>query len=329
MNYEQQYLDHMKALLGRQRAKADRTGTGTLSIFGHQIVHDLRSGFPLLTTKKVFFRGIVEELLWFIRGETNIKSLVEKDVHIWDSWANEEGELGPIYGAMWRAWPTDKPVDEEKPELGSWKLDQLNTVLDELIKNPTSRRLIVSAWNPTLLPDPNLSAQENVAEGLQALPPCHTLWQLNSEEIDTYERRAFAEVLLSAEQMEILRAVGYPDHLMSEFGVPQYYLDLQLYQRSADWFLGVPFNAASYSLLLMMIAKISNMVPRNFIHSFGDTHLYLNHVEFAERQVTLVPQLAPVVKIRGDQKKIEDFKFEDFEVVGYTAYPSIKAPIAV
>lgn len=287
MNYETQYIEHLERLT-QAPEKKDRTGTGTRSIFGHQIRHDLRDGFPLLTTKHVALKNIIVELLWFISGDTNIRYLKENGCNIWDAWADEEGNLGPVYGAMWRSWPT-KDNDH---------IDQLHDLIQELRDNPTSRRLIVSAWNPELLPNPSIPPMGNVMFGKQALPPCHTLFQLNCE-------------------------------ANPEGG---YFVDLQLFQRSADWFLGVPYNAASYSLLLMMIAQVVNMTPRHFIHTFGDTHVYSNHVEQANEQIDRFVNGhkfdLPTVEITP-QKDIDDYELEHFNLVGYESMPFIKAPISV
>lgn len=336
-HYEHSYLRHMQALLVNGHKKQDRTGTGTLSLFGHQIRHDLRHGFPLLTTKKVFLKGVIAELLWFISGSTNIKPLQAQGVHIWDEWADEDGELGPVYGAMWRNWPKFDEVDDGSPQVSYYKshIDQLGDAVAELLRNPTSRRLIVSGWNPALLPDPRLKPHENAARGLQALPPCHTLWQLNAQTLSTDERAAlFVDEMRKGRAHTTLTEDFLRDeedfHRMAdEEGVPAYYLDLQLYQRSADWFLGVPFNAASYSLLLMMIAKIANMVPRYFIHTFGDTHLYLNHLDQAREQLSRDVRPMPQMHIFGHQQKLEDFVITDFELTGYDPHPAIKAPVSV
>ena len=260
-----QYLNIMQEILDHGIKKEDRTGTGTLSIFGTQSRYDLSEGFPLLTTKKMFLRGAIEELLWFISGNTNAGTLQEKDVHIWDAWADPEtGDLGPVYGKQWRFW-----------EPGC--IDQLGEVIEAIKTNPNSRRLLVSAWNVSDLPK-------------MALPPCHTFYQFN---------------------------------------VRDKYLDLQLYQRSADWFLGAGWNILEYSLLLMMVAKIAGYEPGYFIHTTGDTHLYLNHIDQAKEQLSREPRPLPKMIIHGDQKTIDDFKFEDFELTDYDPWPVIKAPISV
>ena len=262
-----QYLDLINHVLTNGTKKDDRTGTGTLSVFGYQMRLDLQKGFPLLTTKKVHLRSITYELLWFIKGDTNIKYLNENKVSIWDEWADENGELGPVYGHQWRSWPSEN----------GQKIDQLTNLINEIKNNPDSRRLIVSAWN--------VADIENMA-----LPPCHCLFQ---------------------------------------FYVADGKLSCQLYQRSADVFLGVPFNIASYSLFTMMIAQTCNLQVGEFVHTFGDTHLYSNHIEQAQLQLTRELRQLPVMKINPDVKSIFDFKYEDFELVNYDPHPHIKAEIAV
>lgn len=277
----QQYLDLLRHIKDNGSFKGDRTGTGTYSIFGYQMRFNLADGFPLLTTKKVFLKGIIHELLWFIKGETNIKYLTDNKVRIWDEWATEEGDLGPVYGAQWRAWQA-AGRDET--------IDQLADVIAEIRKNPTSRRLIVSAWNPAVLPDPTIKPHENAAKGLQALPPCHTMFQ---------------------------------------FYVSDNKLSCQLYQRSADVPLGVPFNIASYALLTMMIAQVCDLELGDFIHTFGDAHIYSNQMEGVDEQLTRSPETLPTMRINPDVKEIDDFKFEDFTLEDYDPQPLIKFPISV
>ncbi|HTL00532.1 MAG TPA: thymidylate synthase [Pseudomonadales bacterium] len=262
-----QYLDLMRHIREHGVARADRTGTGTLSVFGHQMRFDLNEGFPLVTTKKVFLKGIIHELLWFVAGSTNVQYLQDHGVHIWDDWADEQGDLGPVYGSQWRSWPA--------PD-GS-TIDQIGKVIEQIKTNPNSRRLIVSAWN--------------VAEVEQmALPPCHMLFQ---------------------------------------FYVAKGYLSCQLYQRSADVFLGVPFNIASYALLTMMIAQVTGLKPGEFIHTLGDAHLYMNHLEQADEQLGRTPYPLPQMQLNPAVHDILDFKYEDFKLLNYRSHPAIKAPIAV
>lgn len=262
-----QYLDLMQYVLDNGVKKEDRTGTGTISVFGYQMRFDLSKGFPVVTTKKLHLRSIIHELLWFLKGDTNIKYLKENKVSIWDEWANEQGELGPVYGHQWRSWATaDGGV-----------VDQVSNVVTQIKNNPDSRRLIVSAWNVG-----------DIAK--MALPPCHAFFQ---------------------------------------FYVAQGKLSCQLYQRSADIFLGVPFNIASYALLTLMIAQVSHLEPGEFIHTFGDAHLYSNHMEQAMLQLSREPRKLPVMKINPDVDNIFDFKFEDFELVGYDPHPHIKGKVAV
>ncbi len=262
-----QYLDLMRHVLEHGTKKEDRTGTGTLSVFGYQMRFDLSEGFPMVTTKKLHLKSIVHELLWFLAGDTNIKYLKDNGVRIWDEWADENGNLGPVYGYQWRSWPT--------PEGGA--IDQITNLVEMIKKNPDSRRLIVSAWNPSLIDQ-------------MALPPCHCLFQ---------------------------------------FYVADGKLSCQLYQRSADIFLGVPFNIASYSLLTLMIAQVCGLKPGEFVHTFGDAHLYTNHIEQAKEQLSRDPKPLPEMHLNPHVTNLFDFKFEDFELVGYESHPHIKAAVAV
>ena len=269
-----QYLDLLDRILREGVRKDDRTGTGTLSVFGHQMRYDLAEGFPLLTTKKLHLKSIIYELLWFLRGDTNVKYLQEHGVRIWNEWADADGELGPVYGHQWRSWP----------DYNGGTIDQIKYVVDQLEHNPHSRRMIVSAWN--------------VAEvNAMALPPCHTMFQF------------------------------YVAPPACDGGKPR--LSLQLYQRSADTFLGVPFNIASYALLTMMMAQVCGMEPGEFVHTTGDTHLYVNHLEQARLQLTRQPRPLPVMKINPEVKSIFDFRYEDFELTGYDPWPHIRAEVSV
>lgn len=275
-----QYHDLMRHVLENGHRKADRTGTGTLSVFGYQMRFDLQQGFPLVTTKKLHLRSIIHELLWFLKGDTNIAYLKEHGVSIWDGWATAEGELGPVYGKQWRSW---EAAD------GS-TVDQIVQLLDGLKNNPDSRRHMVSAWNPTVLPDIRYSPSENAAMGRQALPPCHCLFQ---------------------------------------FYVADGKLSCQLYQRSADIFLGVPFNIASYSLFTLMLAQVCGYQPGDFVHTFGDAHLYLNHLEQAELQLSREPRELPQMKLNPAIEDLFDFTFDDFELQGYDPHPHIKATVSI
>ncbi|MEE1093188.1 MAG: thymidylate synthase [Prevotella sp.] len=262
-----QYLDLLNRILTEGTKKEDRTGTGTISVFGNQMRFNLDDGFPLLTTKKLHLKSIIHELLWFLDGNTNVKYLQENGVRIWNEWADENGELGPVYGHQWRSWP----------DYNGGTIDQIQNIVDQLKNNPDSRRMIVSAWN--------------VAEvEKMALPPCHTMFQ---------------------------------------FYVADGRLSLQLYQRSADTFLGVPFNIASYALLLMMMAQVSGLKAGDFVHTTGDTHLYLNHIEQAQLQLTREPRKLPKMLINPDVKNIFDFKYEDFQLTEYAPWPHIKADVSV
>jgi thymidylate synthase len=274
------YLDLLQHILDNGTRKSDRTGTGTLSVFGYQMRFDLSQGFPAVTTKKLHLRSIIHELLWFLRGETNIRYLNENGVRIWDEWATESGDLGPVYGAQWRNWVA--------PD--GRRIDQIAQLLQDLEQRPDSRRHIVSAWNPALLPDESRSPSENAARGLQALPPCHTLFQ---------------------------------------FHVADGRLSCQLYQRSADVFLGVPFNIASYSLLTLMIAQVTGLEPGDFVHSFGDVHIYQNHLEQVHTQLSREPLPLPRMKINPEVRDLFAFRYEDFELLDYQCHPAIPAPIAV
>ncbi|WP_075184828.1 thymidylate synthase [Teredinibacter haidensis] len=276
----QQYLDLMRHVRDTGVRKEDRTGTGTVSVFGYQMRFDLSEGFPLVTTKKCHLKSIIHELLWFLQGDTNIAYLKENGVKIWDAWATEEGDLGPVYGAQWRSWPAGNGL----------VIDQISELLRQIEAKPDSRRLIVSAWNPALLPDESVSPQANVAQGKMALPPCHTLFQ---------------------------------------FYVLDGKLSCQLYQRSADIFLGVPFNIASYALLTMMIAQVCKLQPGDFVHTFGDAHLYLNHLDQVEQQLERKPHPLPRMAINPDVTDLFSFTFDDFELQGYQAQPHIAAPISI
>ncbi|MCO6500584.1 MAG: thymidylate synthase [Vicingus serpentipes] len=273
----QQYLDLLDHILTNGTQKGDRTGTGTISSFGYQMRFDLNEGFPCLTTKKLHLKSIIHELLWFINGDTNIKYLQENGVKIWDGWANENGDLGPVYGHQWRNWNDDG-------------IDQITDLIYQIKTNPNSRRLMVSAWNPSVMPDTSVSFAENVANGKAALPPCHAFFQ---------------------------------------FYVTDGKLSCQLYQRSADTFLGVPFNIASYALFTMMVAQVCGLGYGEFIHTFGDVHLYNDHIEQAKLQLTRTPRKLPIMKINPDVKDIFSFKFEDFELVNYDPYPHIKAAVSL
>tara|TARA_B100001093_G_C26813403_1_gene1008567 strand:- start:1124 stop:1948 length:825 start_codon:yes stop_codon:yes gene_type:complete len=272
-----QYHKLLNHILEKGVQKGDRTGTGTISTFGYQMRFDLSEGFPLLTTKKLHLKSIIHELLWFIKGETNIQYLKDNNVKIWDSWADENGDLGPVYGHQWRNWNSDG-------------VDQINELINQIKNNPNSRRMIVSAWNPSVLPDTSKTFSENVSNGKAALPPCHAFFQ---------------------------------------FYVSDNKLSCQLYQRSADTFLGVPFNIASYALFTMMVAQVTNLEPGDFIHTFGDVHLYNNHLEQAKEQLSRDFRSLPTMKINPSVKNINNFKFEDFELQNYDPHPHIKAPVSI
>ena len=272
-----QYLDLVNHVMENGILKEDRTGTGTKSVFGYQMRFNLENGFPLLTTKKLHLKSIIYELLWFLNGDTNIKYLSENGVKIWDGWANENGDLGPVYGSQWRNWNNDN-------------IDQISDLIETIKKNPKSRRMIVSAWNPSVLPDTSKSFNENIENGKAALPPCHAFFQ---------------------------------------FYVSNSKLSCQLYQRSADIFLGVPFNIASYSLLTHMVAHVCDLKVGDFIHTFGDAHIYTNHFDQVKLQVNREPKKLPKLKINRNVKNIFDFKFDDFEILDYNPHPHIKGIVSI
>ena len=273
-----QYLDLLQHIIDNGFQKGDRTGTGTKSVFGYQMRFNLEDGFPLLTTKKVHLRSIIHELLWLINGDTNIKYLHDNKVSIWDEWADENGDLGPIYGAQWRNWNNEG-------------IDQIADLIDSIKSNPNSRRHIVTAWNPSVLPDEkSKDFAQNVADGKAALPPCHAFFQ---------------------------------------FYVADNKLSCQLYQRSADVFLGVPFNIASYSLLTMMIAQVCGLGLGDFVHTFGDVHIYNNHIEQVKLQLSREPRHLPTMKLNPEVKSIFDFKYEDFKLEDYNPHDAIKADVSI
>ncbi len=272
-----QYLDLIKHVRENGVEKTDRTGTGTKSVFGYQMRFNLEDGFPMVTTKKLHLKSIIHELLWFLKGDTNIKYLQENGVKIWDAWADENGDLGPVYGHQWRNWNSDG-------------IDQIAEVVETIKNNPDSRRMMVAAWNPSVLPDTSVSFSKNVANNKAALPPCHAYFQ---------------------------------------FYVANGKLSCQLYQRSADIFLGVPFNIASYALLVMMIAQVCGLGYGDFIHTFGDAHIYNNHKEQIDLQLSRDPKSLPTMKLNPDVKDIFSFTFDDFELVGYEPHPLIRGKVSV
>lgn len=272
-----QYLDLLQHINTKGVEKTDRTGTGTKSIFGYQMRFDLSEGFPLLTTKKIHLKSLIHELLWFIKGSTNIEYLQENGVKIWNEWADKKGDLGPVYGHQWRNWNSEG-------------IDQIQDVIDTLKSNPNSRRMMVSAWNPSVLPDTSVSFAENVKNNKAALPPCHAFFQ---------------------------------------FYVAENKLSCQLYQRSADVFLGVPFNIGSYALLTMMVAQVCDYQAGDFIHTFGDVHVYSNHKEQIQEQLTRSPKPLPIMKLNRNIKNIFDFTYEDFELLNYNPHPLIKGKVAI
>ncbi len=272
-----QYLYLLEHVMEKGVRKSDRTGTGTISVFGYEMRFDLEEGFPVMTTKKLHLRSIIHELLWFLKGDTNIKYLNDNKVSIWDEWADEHGDLGPVYGAQWRNWNGDG-------------IDQISEVIELIKNNPDSRRMIVAAWNPSVLPEAGKSFAENVAAGRAALPPCHAFFQ---------------------------------------FYVADGKLSCQMYQRSCDIFLGVPFNIASYALLTMMMAQVCGLKAGEFIHTLGDAHIYLNHIDQVKLQLSRKPYPLPQMKINKEIKSIFEFTYEDFELLNYQSHPHIKGEISV
>jgi thymidylate synthase len=272
-----QYHDLLRHVLDNGFEKQDRTGTGTLSVFGYQMRFDLAKGFPMVTTKKLHLKSIIHELLWFLKGDTNVRYLQENGVRIWNEWADANGDLGPVYGHQWRNWNSDD-------------IDQIKEVVEILKRNPDSRRMLVTAWNPSVLPDTGISFEENVKNGKAALPPCHAFFQ---------------------------------------FYVANGRLSCQLYQRSADIFLGVPFNIASYALLTLMMAQVCGYAPGDFIHTFGDAHIYNNHLEQVNLQLSRDIRPLPTMQLNPEVKDIFKFKYEDFKLINYNPHPHIKATVAV
>ena len=272
-----QYHDLVKHVLENGTQKGDRTGTGTISVFGYQMRFDLSEGFPMVTTKKLHLKSIIHELLWFLKGDTNIAYLQENGVKIWDAWADENGNLGPVYGHQWRNWNSEE-------------IDQITELIETLKTNPNSRRMLISAWNPSVLPDTTISFSENVANGKAALPPCHAFFQ---------------------------------------FYVSDGKLSCQLYQRSADIFLGVPFNIASYALFTMMVAQVCGFEAGEFIHTFGDAHIYNNHIEQVNLQLSREPRKLPIMKLNPSVTNIFDFTFDDFTLEGYEPHEHIKGAVSV
>ena len=371
---DQQYLYWARQILERGRGSENRTNTNTRKLFGEAQMHfDLRKGFPLLTTKKVNTGAITKELLWFNRGETNIKTLGSK---IWDEWATDSGELGPVYGAQWRDWLSWHEVHDSQTDkidflidqgytlgyaIGEFQLfhkriDQLDTMVNELKNNPNNRRMIVTAWNPSVDPDTKYSPKQNAAFGMQALPPCHTMWQVGCTEMNTQERyeaivhdkaleimanlnrlrtydRCHSDALNEIEMLQDSYYTTSGDDSVEGFldniNAPEFFLDLKLYQRSADWFLGVPFNIASYAEQALLLAKHCNLVARDFYHTFGDFHIYDNHVEQLQEQLKQPMQGTPYMRIANRRANIGDYEPEDFQLLNYNPGVVLKGDVAV
>lgn len=313
-----QYHELLEHILANGIDKKDRTGTGTRSVFGYQMRFDLSKGFPLVTTKKVHLKSIIHELIWFIKGDTNTKYLEDNGVTIWREWSDENGDLGPVYGKQWRRWDgavkdvilENLTQEEAEYNINRVEIDQISEVINILKTNPDSRRMVVSAWNVADLPD-------------MALAPCHCLFQFYTTELTLKER-----VAIYVERHPTYAMTGEHEFLDSH-GIPKRRLSCQLFQRSADVFLGSCFNIASYSLLTMMIAQVCDMVPGEFIYTLGDAHLYSNHLDQAKEQLSRIPRELPTMKLNPDVKDIDDFKYEDFTLEGYDPHPAIKAPVAI
>jgi len=323
-----QYQDLLKTIIAAAKKKDDRTGTGTISLFGHQMrFKDVHRAFPLVTCKKTNFNAVVHELIWFLRGETNIQYLKDNNVKIWDEWADEDGNLGPVYGKQWRDFNG---------------VDQIQSVINDLKSNPDSRRMIVSAWNPEVLPDISFSPNENATNGKQALPPCHTMFQFYTLEMsdderiqafcldrsrspDRYSTDVYYDVMDFCNDGDLESACV----LLDEISFPTRRLSCQLYQRSADCFLGVPFNIASYSLLTIVIAGLTNMIPGDFVHTFGDYHIYNNHIDLAKEASERKSHALPYVVFNGEGKDLDQIEFSDFDLIGYRHEPFMKAAVSV
>lgn len=368
-----QYLDVAKELLEHATLATNRTATSAYKLFGKQLKFDLRDGFPLLTTKKVHLRSIIHELLWFLKGDTNIKYLTDNNCRIWDEWATESGDLGPVYGAQWRKWesiviPKSKEeyntltsslnykhigefVNEDRKintPLLFKQIDQIQDVLDKLKTDPLDRRMIVTAYNPVVKPTTKLTPQQNAEINLQALPPCHMMFHFNATPLTTNERTELLKAKMAEEirvkDVELselaalefaqgqIEAISFDELVLwndfKAYDIPEYYLDLQMYQRSADWFLGVPFNIASYALLLMMFAQQSNMVPRNYVHSFGDYHMYENHLDVINTQLQQEQYPLPKMVIKKADS-IDSYTIDDFDLQDYQCGPVLKGEVAV
>lgn len=331
------YIDLCNKIIETGNVRGDRTGTGTVSLFGPQLRFDLSKGFPLLTTKKMFIRGIIEELLWFLRGNTNNQDLVSKNVHIWDEWATEDGSLGPVYGKQWRSW-TGKVIaamhypDTKTVNLEYEQIDQIRDLITNLKNKPFSRRHIVSAWNVRDLPDESISPQENVKLGKMALAPCHCLFQFYVREM-SFEERLQVLTERYPEYNEPSNRSSLDDEIEELFirlEIAKYKLDCQLYQRSADYLIGAPFNIASYALLTMMIAQCVNMVPGEFVHTFGDCHVYKNHIDtYIASQMDNEPYPLPKMVINPEKKDIFSFEIDDFTLVDYKSHPKVSYFISI
>lgn len=335
--HDAEYHKLVQHVLSCGRLKTNRTGVAAYSVFGAQMRFDLRDGsIPMLTTKKMFTRGVIREILWYLMGTGNIKYLTDHNVHIWDEWADQHQDLGPVYGVMWRKWPRynivewDNPSDEPLCYVTYEPIDQIANLIDCLRNNPSDRRMIVSGWNPEFLPDPTKSFDENVANGNQALPPCHYTFQCSTQELSVAERMAIASHRTKYTTQEMLNmSSSQLTALMDGESIPKYELSLLLNQRSCDVGLGVPFNIVQYSILLRMLAHVVNMVPGDFVWSGGDVHIYQNHVTQLRHQMTLNSYNPPTLSFSRPISNIDDFEYDDFIISNYQSHPTISMDVAV
>lgn len=311
----QTYKKLLRHVLANGNVRTDRTGVGTKGVFGYQMRFNLLDGFPVVTTKKIHLKSVFHELVWFLRGDTNIKYLQDNGVNIWNEWADENGDLGPVYGAMWRSWPTDDK---------NVVIDQIQSAIKTLKNSPDSRRIIVSGWNPAILPDTSKSFVENIASGKQALPPCHTMFQFYTQKIEYTMINGFVGYVLDG------RAYTTQYKSMQDIVLlPEHALSCQLYCRSIDLFLGCPFNIASYAALVHVIAHLTNMLPYEFVMTIGDAHIYTNHFDQVKLQLDRVEYASPTLNINPKLNNINDIEYDDFHVIGYQSHHAIKAPIAI
>ena len=320
------YFDLLARISSTGERRDDRTGTGTISLFGPQMEFNLLDGFPILTTKSVSWKNVWTELYWFLKGDTNVNFLKSQRNNIWNQWCDADGNLGPVYGKQWRAWPAAEGSDTP--------IDQINELINNLRNNPNSRRHVISAWNPSVLPDESMSHAENVAAGKQALPPCHTMFQFYVSTLTLDQRLQYADKHMGIQDIHRLKTAAKDkiNAFLTQEGVPVKGLSCKLYQRSADMFLGVPYNLASYAALTTLLATMTNMAPLRFIHTFGDAHIYVNHVDQISEQYDREPKDLPYLDVHDRVRgyiSIDELRLDDVKLVGYSPHPAIKAPIAI